>query len=106
VEAIFAPPYHSYTEALLSAIPIPDPSLQQKRIRLEGEAPSPVDLPKGCRFAGRCPRKLGAVCDSEPPPLRQASEGHSIACHISLEALRKIEPIFGGPREDRKAAMR
>jgi peptide/nickel transport system ATP-binding protein len=106
VEVIFAPPYHPYTEALLSAIPIPDPSLQQKRIRLEGEAPSPIDLPKGCRFAGRCPRKLGAVCDSEPPPLRQASEGHSIACHISLEALRKIEPIFGGPREDRKTAMR
>jgi peptide/nickel transport system ATP-binding protein len=94
VDAIFAPPYHPYTEALLSAIPVPDPAVQQKRIRLEGEAPSPVDLPKGCRFAGRCPRKLGAVCDREKPPLRQAGAGHVIACHIPLEELRNVEPIF------------
>src|SRR5579875_115360 len=94
VEAIFNPPYHPYTEALLSAIPIPDPAVAQKRIRLGGEAPSAVNLPKGCRVAGRCPRKLGDVCDREPPPVQDAGEGHLITCHIPLEELRRIEPIF------------
>ncbi|MBI3454835.1 MAG: ABC transporter ATP-binding protein [Candidatus Rokubacteria bacterium] len=92
VAAIFEPPYHPYTEALLSAIP--DPSVEQKRIRLEGEAPSPVNLPSGCRFVGRCPRKLGAVCDREPPPVQRAGQDHLIACHIPLEELRKVGSIF------------
>jgi len=103
VGAIFEPPYHPYTEALLSAIPIPDPAIEQKRIRLEGEPPSPVNLPKGCRFAGRCPRKLGEICDREPPPVRRAGEGHFIACHIPLDELRRVESIFG-PSPGGKAA--
>ncbi|MFI5020601.1 MAG: dipeptide ABC transporter ATP-binding protein [Alphaproteobacteria bacterium] len=93
-DAIFAPPYHPYTEALLSAVPVPDPRVQQKRIRLEGEAPSPINLPKGCRFAGRCPRKLGEICEREAPPLRDAGAGHIIACHIPLEELRRVESVF------------
>lgn len=105
VAAIFEPPYHPYTEALLSAIPIPDPAVARKRIRLDGEVPSPVDLPRGCRFAGRCPRKLGEICDREPPPLQQAGEGHLIACHIPLEELRRVGPIFEVSDRDRQAVV-
>ncbi len=101
--AIFAPPYHPYTEALLSAIPIVDPSVALKRIRLEGEAPSPVNLPAGCRFAGRCPRKLGDICDREPPPVQRGDEDHFIACHIPLEELRKVGLIFEVPTGPGKA---
>ena len=94
VQAVFKPPYHPYTEALLSAVPVPDPTIGQKRIHLAGEIPSPLDIPKGCRFAGRCPRKLGPVCDSVPPPIREAGSGHVVACHIALDELRKVEPVF------------
>jgi peptide/nickel transport system ATP-binding protein len=98
VGAIFAPPYHPYTEALLSAVPFPDPSVERKRIRLKGETPSPLDLPPGCRFASRCPRKLGAICDREAPPLCEAGPGHVIACHIPIEELRRVDPVFEAPR--------
>ena len=94
VAALFDPPYHPYTEALLSAVPVPDPSLRTTRIRLEGEIPSPLNVPPGCRFATRCPRKLGAVCDDTPPPARDAGNDHVIHCHIPLERLRQSEPVF------------
>jgi peptide/nickel transport system ATP-binding protein len=94
VKKLFAPPYHPYTEALLSAMPLPDPSVRQTRIRLAGEIPSPLQRSRGCCFAGRCPRKLGPVCDSELPPARVDDEGHMIFCHIPLDTLRKAEPIF------------
>ncbi len=93
-EAIYAPPYHPYTEALLSAVPIPDPTAAQKHIRLEGTVPSALNPPSGCRFHTRCPRKLGAVCEQETPPWRDAGNGHRIFCHIPLEDLRKIEPVI------------
>ena len=93
VAALFQPPYHPYTEALISAVPIADPTVTQKRIRLEGEPPSPIDVPPGCRFAARCPRKLGPECDATPPPARDAGDGHLIHCHIPLERLRQFEPI-------------
>ena len=92
-EAIYAPPYHPYTEALLSAVPIPDPSAEQKRIRLSGAVPSALDPPSGCRFNTRCPRKLGDICETEEPPCRDAGGEHRIFCHIPLEELRKIEPV-------------
>jgi peptide/nickel transport system ATP-binding protein len=94
VASLFSPPFHPYTEALLSAVTIPDPAIAQKRIRLSGEMPSPVDVPKGCRFSTRCPRKVGPICDFEPPPIRQSGEGHSICCHIPISELAKIRPIF------------
>ncbi len=94
VAAIFEPPYHPYTEALLSAVPVPDPSIKTKRIRLQGEIPSPLNVPAGCRFATRCPRKLGAVCDTTPPPKRDNRDGHIIHCHIPLEQLAQTEPVF------------
>ena len=92
--AIFAPPYHPYTEALLSAAPLPDPTRKPRRIRLEGEIPSPLNPPAGCRFASRCPRKLGTVCELTPPPLRETADGHLIFCHIPLERLRAVTPVF------------
>ena len=85
VEEIFAPPHHPYTEALLSAISSLDGGDGRAgKIRLTGDTPSPMNLPKGCRFASRCPRKLGPICDNEPPPLRKPSASHEIACHIPL----------------------
>ncbi len=94
VAALFDPPYHPYTEALLSAVPVPDPMIRTARIRLEGEIPSPLNVTPGCRFATRCPRKLGPVCDDTPPPVRDAGHDHLIHCHIPLERLRQTEPVF------------
>ena len=92
-EAIYAPPYHPYTEALLSAVPIPDPSVEQKRIRLSGSVPSALDPPSGCRFNTRCPRKIGQICEQEAPPWQESEDGHRIFCHIPLEELRQMEAV-------------
>ena len=98
-EAIYAPPYHPYTEALLSAVPIPDPRTEQKRIRLSGTVPSALNPPGGCRFHTRCPRRAemlpdgGKVCEEEVPPRRDAGGGHRIFCHIPLERLRQMEAV-------------
>lgn len=98
-EAIYAPPYHPYTEALLSAVPIPDPAAQQKQIRLEGTVPSALNPPSGCRFHTRCPRRAlmpdgGKLCETETPPWREAGESHRIFCHLPLETLRALEPVI------------
>ncbi len=93
-EALFAPPYHPYTEALLSAVPIPDPSVERSNIRLSGTVPSALDPPSGCRFHTRCPRKIGPICERQPPPWRGMTEGHRIYCHIDIEELRAVEPVF------------
>ena len=92
-EAIYAPPYHPYTEALLSAVPIPDPSVEQKHIRLSGSVPSALNPPKGCRFHTRCPRKIGEICETEAPHRQDAGNGHRIFCHIPLEELRTAEAV-------------
>ncbi len=92
-EAIYAPPYHPYTEALLSAVPIPDPRAKQKRIRLSGTVPSALDPPTGCRFHTRCPRKKGEICETKEPPQLLDRDGHHIYCHIPLEELREVEPV-------------
>ncbi|MFQ5564735.1 MAG: dipeptide ABC transporter ATP-binding protein [Paracoccaceae bacterium] len=93
-EALFAPPYHPYTEALLSAVPIPDPSVERTNIRLSGAVPSALDPPSGCRFHTRCPRKIGPICEREPPPWRQTTDGHGICCHIEMEVLSAMEPVL------------
>jgi peptide/nickel transport system ATP-binding protein len=91
-EAIYVPPYHPYTEALLAAVPIPDPSVEQRHIRLSGTVPSALDPPSGCRFNTRCPRKIGEICETVPP-WRDAGNGHRIFCHIPLEELRQMEAV-------------
>jgi len=90
---IFMPPYHPYTEALLSAIPIPDPSVRQKKMRLTGRVPGFINLPSGCRFHTRCPRKLGNICERSDPPELAISENHKIYCHIPIEELKNVGPV-------------
>jgi len=98
-EAIYTPPYHPYTEALLSAVPVPDPDAQQKEIRLSGNVPSALNPPSGCRFHTRCPRRRemladeGEICEHEVPPWQASEKGHRILCHIPIEELEKIEPV-------------
>ena len=92
-EDVFAPPYHPYTEALLSAVPIADPDVQQRRIILEGAMPSPQNRPQGCPFATRCPRKVGAICDTTVPPTQTTAGGHRIFCHIPLDDLKKVDEV-------------
>ena len=101
-EAIYAPPYHPYTEALLSAVPIADPEVTKREIVLEGNLPSVLDPPKGCPFSTRCPRKVGTICDDERPPVRMASETHAIACHIPLEELQQVDPVIVVPAEEER----
>jgi len=98
-EDLYSPPYHPYTEALLSAIPIPDPTIDRTRIRLEGAVPSALDPQSGCRFHTRCPRKIGPICEQESPPIREMADGHRIFCHIGLEELRAVEPVIRTTRE-------
>ena len=74
-DEVFAPPYHPYTEALLSAIPIADTSVHKKEIVLEGDIPSAMNPPPGCPFQTRCPRKLGKICEEQAPPIRRVRQG-------------------------------
>lgn len=90
-DAVFSPPFHPYTEALLSALPIPDPDALQERIRLEGAVPSAVDIPTGCRFHTRCPRKLGAICETQEPPWQDLGGEHRICCHIPAVDLLRLQ---------------
>lgn len=100
-QALLEPPYHPYTEALLSAIPLIDPDAEQRDIRLEGDVPSPTDLPSGCPFHTRCPRFLGDVCVEETPPWRVTESGDRIYCHIPLAELREEqERVFRFSLED------
>jgi peptide/nickel transport system ATP-binding protein len=93
-DEVFAPPYHPYTEALLSAIPIADTSLEKKHIVLEGDIPSAVNPPPGCPFQTRCPRKIGRICEVEAPPIREFGKGHKIACHIEPDELERMDPVI------------
>jgi oligopeptide/dipeptide ABC transporter ATP-binding protein len=86
-DTLYAEPKHPYTGALLSAVPIPDPELGRARrgVVLEGDVPSPINPPTGCRFHPRCPRFREGHCDIEDPPLYSFGDGHRAACHYPLE---------------------
>ncbi|WP_297635549.1 dipeptide ABC transporter ATP-binding protein [uncultured Clostridium sp.] len=82
-DEVYLNPKHPYTKALLSAVPVPDPnySKNNKRIVLEGDIPSPIDPPPGCRFKSRCKEAM-EICSCENPELREIEEGHFVACHL------------------------
>lgn len=89
-ENVFAGPHHPYTEALLSAVPKLDQT-ETARIRLDGEIPSATNPPSGCVFHTRCPRKIGAICEEQEPPLAEAQPGHTIRCHIPYAELARLQ---------------
>jgi oligopeptide transport system ATP-binding protein len=79
---LYAAPLHPYTEALLSAVPIPDPKVRRQRIVLQGDVPNPIRPPSGCHFHTRCPIRKLPLCSQETPPLRESRSGHWVACHL------------------------
>jgi peptide/nickel transport system ATP-binding protein len=96
-DQVFAPPYHPYTEALLSAVPIADTSVKKKHIVLEGDIPSAMNPPSGCPFQTRCRWKSevpGGLCEAEVPPVRTLAGNHQIKCHLSDEKLAEMEPVI------------
>lgn len=93
-DQVFAPPYHPYTEALLSAVPIADTSVEKREIVLSGEIPSATNPPSGCPFQTRCHRKIGAICEDKLPPERTLSGGHKMRCHLDQSELDAMEPVI------------
>ncbi len=96
-DQVFAPPYHPYTEALLSAVPIADTSVTKKHIVLEGDIPSAMNPPTGCPFQTRCRWKSevpGGLCEKDVPPVRTLAGDHQIKCHLSDEKLAEMEPVI------------
>ena len=96
-DQVFSPPYHPYTQALLSAVPIADTSVEKQSIVLEGDIPSAMDPPSGCPFQTRCHWKEHVpnnLCETEVPKNRSLANGHHIKCHLSDEMLKQMEPVI------------
>jgi len=96
-DQVFAPPYHPYTEALLSAVPIADTKVRKRHVVLEGEIPSAMNPPTGCPFQTRCRWKdsvPGGLCEREVPPAREMADGHRIKCHLAEDILHRMEPVI------------
>jgi oligopeptide/dipeptide ABC transporter ATP-binding protein len=82
VDDVALQPLHPYTTALISAVPIPDPTSKRVEITLKGEIPSPINPPSGCRFHTRCPQYIGDICRTKEPQLIEVEKGHYVACHL------------------------
>lgn len=96
-DQVFQPPYHPYTEALLSAVPIADTSIEKQHIVLEGDIPSAMNPPSGCPFQTRCRWKdqvPGGLCEKDVPPVRQLADGHQVKCHLADDILARMEPVI------------
>lgn len=96
-EQVFAPPYHPYTEALLSAVPIADTHVEKQRIVLEGDIPSAMNPPPGCPFQTRCRWKSkvpGNLCETETPDQKRLADGHYVKCHLADDMLKRMEPVI------------
>ena len=96
-DQVFSPPYHPYTEALLSAVPIADTRVKKRRIVLEGDIPSAMNPPSGCPFQTRCRWKSqvpGGLCDREVPAVKVLAGGHQIKCHLDDATLAAMEPVI------------
>jgi peptide/nickel transport system ATP-binding protein len=96
-EDVFSPPYHPYTEALLSAVPIADATFEKRRVVLEGDIPSAINPPSGCPFQTRCRWKhqvAGNRCETELPGMIEFGNDHAIKCHLAREVLARMEPVF------------
>ena len=104
-DQVFAPPYHPYTEALLSAVPIADTRIQRKRIVLDGDIPSAVNPPSGCPFQTRCGYNQEAGtdrCETEVPPVRNLENGHQIKCHLAEDILARMDPVIALANDNAK----
>jgi oligopeptide/dipeptide ABC transporter ATP-binding protein len=95
-DSLFARPLHPYTQALLSAIPIPDPNLKRERIILSGDVPSPAAPPSGCRFHTRCPAVM-PICSQVDPPLLPNGPDHWVACHLYPGGNARSTPVSAAP---------
>ena len=96
-DQVFSPPYHPYTEALLSAVPIADTHVEKQHIVLEGDIPSAMNPPPGCPFQTRCRWKAQVndnLCEKEVPPQKQLDDGHFIKCHLADSSLARMEPVI------------
>ena len=96
-EQVFQPPYHPYTEALLSAVPIADTAIEKKHIVLEGDIPSAMNPPSGCPFQTRCGWKSkvpGGLCETEVPTIRKLADGHQIKCHLADDIMAKMDAVI------------
>ncbi|WP_022942359.1 ABC transporter ATP-binding protein [Psychromonas hadalis] len=91
---IFSPPYHPYVEGLLSAIPIIEPNLAQRKVNINGEIPNATAVISGCYFKSRCHKKIEGICDNTAPPFIDFGNGHKIACHVTASELTATKPIF------------
>ena len=99
-QQLLSPPFHPYTEALLSAIPVADPDHQSQAIRLEGDITSPSEKPSGCPFHTRCPRLIGDICKDETPAWQDTPQGGQIFCHIPITALEASQESLLIPKTE------
>ncbi len=92
-EKLYAQPLHPYTKALLSAVPIPDPTTKKKRILLEGDIPTPLNPPSGCVFHTRCPIAQFPICSAQVPALLEHKPGQFAACHFAGETIPETRVV-------------